>query len=117
MGEVLLVAYQKLIELNQEINRELKSGSTQLERLLDESWKTMKKIDTLPAPKSEQESQQVYVMLSELVKLHRENQELIRQRMTELSQELSQVKKGKAAQSAYQKRTETAEAKFLDQFK
>jgi hypothetical protein len=115
VGEILLVEYQKLLELNQKINHQLKAGNTHLEQLLAASWEAMRTIDRLPAPQDSQELQNVQALLAELVRLHQENQELIRQQMSELREELAQVKKGKAAQHAYGKQRQTA--KFLDEFK
>ena len=114
MGETLLIQYQKLLDLNKKINHELKKGNTQLEQLLAASWEVMRTIDALPEPGG-QELQQVQELLTELVELHQENQELLRSKMDELREELIQVKKGKAAQRAYQPGSQAA--KFLDQFK
>lgn len=114
MGEKLLNQYQKLLELNKKINQELKQGNTQLEQLLAASWEVMQAIESLPQPAG-REIEQVQELLEELVELHQENQKFLRSKIAELREELSQVKKGKAAQRAYQKRSQAA--KFLDQFK
>lgn len=91
----------------------MKQGNTQLEQLLAASWEVMQAIESLPQPAG-REIEQVQELLEELVELHQENQKLLRSKIAELREELSQVK-GKAAQRAYQKRSQAA--KFLDQFK
>lgn len=115
MGDMIVAEYRKLLELNQKINQELKKGSTKLDHLLRESWTAMQNIDKLPPPANEAELSEVHIILAELVELHKENQDLIQNKMDQLSQELSQVKKGRQAQKAYHNKSR--DAKFLDQFK
>ena len=115
VGEMIVAEYKKLLELNKQLNHELKKGGTSLDRILSESWKLMQSIDRQPPPKKESELQAIHQILAELVELQKENQELIQERMEELSRELSQVKTGKQAQRAYHNKSR--DAKFLDQFK
>ena len=90
MGEKLLNQYQKLLESNKKINQELKQGNTQLEQLLAASWEVMQAIESLPQPAG-REIEQVQELLEELVELHQENQKLLRSKIAELREELSQV--------------------------